>query len=154
MESLIAPCSLGRGPLRVQHRWSGRHVGAELGRDHCADSSARRAVDRCVIQCTSRARKLINTGLQLITDISWRGRRSTRSSASTPAASSQLRIPTRVLSAGTSWMPCSVEGYGLMMMIRLNHRFTGPGVVYIQSRNPETLGEWIREQVPSVNNNN
>ncbi|EJF65574.1 hypothetical protein DICSQDRAFT_79838 [Dichomitus squalens LYAD-421 SS1] len=32
-------------------------------------------------------------------------------------------------------------------------RFTGPGVVYIQSRNPETLGEWIREQVPSVNNN-
>ncbi|KAI0762121.1 tryptophan RNA-binding attenuator protein-like domain-containing protein [Trametes elegans] len=28
-------------------------------------------------------------------------------------------------------------------------RFTGPGVVYIQTRNPETLGEWIRDQMPS-----
>ncbi|KAH9859118.1 tryptophan RNA-binding attenuator protein-like domain-containing protein [Lenzites betulinus] len=28
-------------------------------------------------------------------------------------------------------------------------RFTGPGIVYIQSRNPETLGHWIREQLPS-----
>ncbi|KAI0820039.1 tryptophan RNA-binding attenuator protein-like domain-containing protein [Trametes gibbosa] len=28
-------------------------------------------------------------------------------------------------------------------------RFTGPGIVYIQTRNPETLGAWIREQVPS-----
>ncbi|EIW63639.1 DUF124-domain-containing protein [Trametes versicolor FP-101664 SS1] len=27
-------------------------------------------------------------------------------------------------------------------------RFTGPGVIYIQTRNPETLGEWIRAQVP------
>ncbi|KAI0661297.1 tryptophan RNA-binding attenuator protein-like domain-containing protein [Cubamyces menziesii] len=27
-------------------------------------------------------------------------------------------------------------------------RFTGPGIVYIQTRNPETLGQWIREQVP------
>ncbi|EIW63640.1 DUF124-domain-containing protein [Trametes versicolor FP-101664 SS1] len=27
-------------------------------------------------------------------------------------------------------------------------RFTGPGIVYIQTRNPETLGEWIRDQVP------
>ncbi|KAI8993828.1 tryptophan RNA-binding attenuator protein-like domain-containing protein [Trametes punicea] len=27
-------------------------------------------------------------------------------------------------------------------------RFTGPGVVYIQTRNPETLGQWIRQQVP------
>jgi uncharacterized protein (TIGR00266 family) len=28
-------------------------------------------------------------------------------------------------------------------------RFTGPGVVYIQTRNPETLGSWISEQIPS-----
>lgn len=26
--------------------------------------------------------------------------------------------------------------------------FTGPGIVYIQTRNPETLGSWIAEQVP------
>ncbi|KAI0630089.1 tryptophan RNA-binding attenuator protein-like domain-containing protein [Trametes polyzona] len=31
-------------------------------------------------------------------------------------------------------------------------RFTGPGVVYIQTRNPETLGEWIRDQVPVQGN--
>lgn len=28
-------------------------------------------------------------------------------------------------------------------------RFTGPGVVYLQTRNPETLVEWLREQLPS-----
>ncbi|OBZ70993.1 hypothetical protein A0H81_09032 [Grifola frondosa] len=27
-------------------------------------------------------------------------------------------------------------------------RFTGPGIVYIQTRNPETLGNWIAHQVP------
>ncbi|KAL7281416.1 hypothetical protein ACG7TL_004729 [Trametes sanguinea] len=31
-------------------------------------------------------------------------------------------------------------------------RFTGPGVVYIQTRNPETLGDWIRRQVPQTAN--
>ncbi|KAH9859117.1 DUF124-domain-containing protein [Lenzites betulinus] len=31
-------------------------------------------------------------------------------------------------------------------------RFTGPGVVYIQTRNPETLGDWIRRQVPVQGN--
>ncbi|RPD53046.1 DUF124-domain-containing protein [Lentinus tigrinus ALCF2SS1-6] len=30
-------------------------------------------------------------------------------------------------------------------------RFTGPGIVYLQTRNPETLGAWIAEQVPSTN---
>ncbi|CDO72493.1 hypothetical protein BN946_scf184980.g34 [Trametes cinnabarina] len=29
-------------------------------------------------------------------------------------------------------------------------RFTGPGIVYIQTRNPETLGAWIRRQVPQT----
>lgn len=26
-------------------------------------------------------------------------------------------------------------------------RFTGPGIVYIQTRNPETLGGWINDRV-------
>ncbi|KAI0785687.1 DUF124-domain-containing protein [Abortiporus biennis] len=30
-------------------------------------------------------------------------------------------------------------------------RFTGPGTVYIQTRNPETLTAWIAEQLPSNN---
>ncbi|KAI0764790.1 tryptophan RNA-binding attenuator protein-like domain-containing protein [Fomes fomentarius] len=30
-------------------------------------------------------------------------------------------------------------------------RFTGPGIVYIQTRNPETLGAWIADQVPDTN---
>ncbi|KAI0744268.1 DUF124-domain-containing protein [Daedaleopsis nitida] len=31
-------------------------------------------------------------------------------------------------------------------------RFTGPGIVYIQTRNPEALGEWIADQIPNRNN--
>ncbi|KAI0779301.1 tryptophan RNA-binding attenuator protein-like domain-containing protein [Fomes fomentarius] len=27
-------------------------------------------------------------------------------------------------------------------------RFTGPGIVYIQTRNPEALGSWIADQIP------
>ncbi|KIY68673.1 DUF124-domain-containing protein [Cylindrobasidium torrendii FP15055 ss-10] len=28
-------------------------------------------------------------------------------------------------------------------------RFVGPGSIYIQTRNPEVLGEWIQEQIPA-----
>jgi uncharacterized protein (AIM24 family) len=27
-------------------------------------------------------------------------------------------------------------------------RFTGPGTIYLQTRNPESLGQWINAQIP------
>ena len=44
--------------------------------------------------------------------------------------------------AASGWVASFTSGEGLVC------RFRGPGVVYIQSRNPGSFGAWIRQFIP------
>jgi len=44
--------------------------------------------------------------------------------------------------ASSGWIASLTSGEGLVC------RFRGPGVVYIQSRNPGSFGNWIRQFIP------
>ncbi len=48
----------------------------------------------------------------------------------------------RINAAGGGFFSGMHTGEGLVC------RFTGPGDIYIQTRNPEALGQWIASQVP------
>ena len=48
----------------------------------------------------------------------------------------------RINAAGGGFFSGMHTGEGLVC------RFTGPGDIYIQTRNPESLGQWIASQVP------
>lgn len=48
----------------------------------------------------------------------------------------------RINTAGGGFLSGHHTGEGMVC------RFTGPGTVYIQSRNPESLGLWIASQAP------
>ncbi len=50
----------------------------------------------------------------------------------------------RIVKAGKNWMSSITSGEGLGCM------FTGPGRVYVQTRNPEAFGAWVRRFVPST----
>lgn len=49
----------------------------------------------------------------------------------------------KVVKAGTGWVSSFTSGEGL------GCEFTGPGKVWIQTRNPKSFGAWIRKFVPS-----
>lgn len=49
----------------------------------------------------------------------------------------------RIVKGGKGWISSFTSGEGLAC------EFTGPGKVWIQSRNPEAFGQWIRHFVPS-----
>jgi uncharacterized protein (TIGR00266 family) len=49
-----------------------------------------------------------------------------------------------IVKAGKNWMASITSGEGLGCM------FTGPGRIYIQTRNPEAFGAWVRKFVPST----
>lgn len=49
----------------------------------------------------------------------------------------------RINTSGGGLFSGSATGEGLVC------RFTGPGDIYIQTRNPEALGQWIAAQVPA-----
>ncbi len=37
----------------------------------------------------------------------------------------------------------------MTLIVHLFFRFTGPGIVYIQTRNADTLISWIQDKLPS-----
>ncbi|MBN8662086.1 MAG: TIGR00266 family protein [Candidatus Obscuribacterales bacterium] len=49
-----------------------------------------------------------------------------------------------IVKAGKNWVSSFTSGEGLGCM------FTGPGRVYIQTRNPEAFGAWVRRFVPTT----
>lgn len=49
-----------------------------------------------------------------------------------------------IVKAGKNWMSSITSGEGLGCM------FTGPGRIYIQTRNPEAFGAWVRKFVPTT----
>lgn len=51
-------------------------------------------------------------------------------------------MPYRIEKAASGWISSFTSGEGLVC------RFTGPGRVYIQTRNPGGFGEWVRRFLP------
>lgn len=49
----------------------------------------------------------------------------------------------KIVKAGTGWVSSVTSGEGL------GCEFTGPGRVWIQTRNPRAFGQWIRKYVPA-----
>lgn len=52
-------------------------------------------------------------------------------------------MPYRIEKAASGWISSLTSGEGLVC------RFTGPGRVYIQTRNPGGFGQWIRRFIPA-----
>ncbi len=49
----------------------------------------------------------------------------------------------KIVKAGTGWVSSVTSGEGLAC------EFTGPGKVYVQTRNPKSFGQWVKKFVPS-----